>query len=125
MKKRYLALCLALLLGCTAIPATAAVEESRLFSEAYYYTATLYYCDSARNKVVLKNVKPSGFATTEKRRTALDATYQEIPFSGTGRLKDGTAVLLEELNYYADCNVGVVITRNKAEGIRVVALQLQ
>lgn len=124
MKKRYLALCLALLLGCPAMPAIAA-EESQLFSEAYYYTASLYYCDSARNKVVLKNVKPSGFATTEKRRTVMDATYQEIPFSGSARLSNGSYIPLEELNYYADHTVGVVIVRNKAEGIRVVALQIQ
>lgn len=124
MRKRYLALCLALLLGFPAVPAVAA-EEDQLFSEAYYYTASLYYCDSAQRKVVLKDVKPTGFATTAKRRTAMNATYQEIPFSGSARRNNGSYIPLEELNYYADHTVGVVIVRNKAEGIRVVALQIQ
>ena len=122
MKKLCLSLALLLLLGSSPVHA---IEETQLFTGAYRYTATLYYCDSVRSKVVFKNVKPVGFATTEKRRTVLDATYNEIPFSGSARFKDGTYVPLEELNYYVDGKVDIVIVRNKAEGIRVVAMQLQ
>ena len=120
MKKKLMAILLTLsLLG--SVPAFALEPEKRM-SEAYYYTANLYYCDSARNKIVLKNVKPVGMATTEKRRTIIDATYNEISISCSGRLKNGEYIPLEEFNNYADCEVGVVITRNKAEGIRVAAL---
>ncbi len=123
MKQRLLAFVLAVtLLGSVPV---FAVEPERRMSEAYYYTASLYYCDSARNKIVLKYVKPTGMATTEKRRTVSEATYNEIPISCTVRLKTGEYVPLEELNHYADSEVGVVITRNKAEGIRVVALHIR
>lgn len=123
MKQRFMALVLAITL-LSSVPVFA-VEAERRMSEAYYYTATLYYCDSARNKIVLKYVKPTGMATTEKRRTVSDATYNEIPISCTARLKTGEYVSLEELNRYVDSEVGVVITRNKAEGIRVVALHFR
>lgn len=123
MKKKLMALVLAVsLLGSVPV---FGMEPERLMSEAYYYTASLYYCDSARNKIVLKYVKPTGMATTEKRRTVSEATYNEIPISCSGRLKTGEYVSLEELNNYVDSEVGVVITRNKAEGIRVVALHFR
>ncbi len=123
MKKKIIALLLvSSLLGSVPV---FGMEKERLMSEAYYYTASLYYCDSARNKIVLKYVKPTGMATTEKRRTVTDATYNEIPISCNGRLKTGEYIPLTELNNYVDCEVGVVITRNKAEGIRVVALHFR
>ena len=123
MKKKVMSLVLAMsLLGSVSV---FGMEPERLMSEAYYYTANLYYCDSVRNKIVLKYVKPVGMATTEKRRTVSEATYNEIPISCSGRLKTGEYIPLEELNNYADSEVGVVITRNKAEGIRVVALHFR
>lgn len=121
MKKKILAWLL--VLSLSGICPVFATEPERLMTEAYYYTATMYYCDSARNKIVLKYVKPNGMATTEKRRTVTEATYNEIPISCSGRLPDGTYIGLEEFNAYADRAVGVVITRNKAEGIRVTALR--
>ena len=124
MKKRVFALCMGLLLSAVSSSALA-VEEDRLITTVDYYTATLYYCDSARHKVVLKNVKPTGVATTERRKTMQQAEYNEIWISGSARLTNGTYIPLEELNHYVDREVGVVITRNRAEVIRVVALHFR
>lgn len=123
MKQKLIALCLAVLMLC---PVTGfAVEEDRLFTEAYCYKAVLYYCDAPRNKIVLKNVIPIGTKNAENNRTALEATYNEIWISGSARLQNGGYVPQGELNFYADSNVEVVITRNQAEGLRVVAMRFR
>ncbi len=123
MKQKWIAL--GLLLVMLTSSSAFALEEDRLITAVDYFTASLYYCDAERGKVVLKDVKPVGYANTDRRRTMSQAEYTEIPISGTARLGDGSYIPLKELNAYADCSVGVIITRNKAEGIRVVALQFR
>lgn len=123
MKQKLIALCLLCSLLC---PMHAfALEEERLITTVDYFTANLYYCDAESRTVVLKDVKAVGYANTERRRTMQQAEYTEIPISGTARLGDGSYIPLEEINAYADCSVGVILTRNRAEGIRVVALQFR
>ena len=121
MKQKLIALVLAFTVWGTVT--VFGVENNRLFTSMHYYTATLYYCDSDQSRVVLKHVDPVGRSDMEKRRTALEATYREIPISGSGQLQDGTFLPLSELNQYTDCRVGVVIARNNAEGIRVLAMR--
>ncbi|MBR5152221.1 MAG: hypothetical protein IKW60_01640 [Clostridia bacterium] len=123
MKQKLIALCL--LIGLITTSGVCAIEEDRLITAVDYFTADLYYCDAEAKMVVLKNVKSVGYADTERRRTMSQAEYTEIPISGSARLGSGEYIPLEELNAYADCGVGVIITRNKAEGIRVVALHFR
>lgn len=99
------------------------LEPDQLVTEAYFYTGTLYYCDAARNKIVLKNVKPSGDVDEKNTRTAAEAEYTEVWISGHGTLGDGSTVPLEDMNRYADSNVRVIMIRSAAEGVRVVALK--
>lgn len=99
------------------------LEPQQLVTEANFYTGTLYYCDAARNKIVLKNVKPMGEVNEANRRTAAEAEYTEVWISSSGTLGDGGIVPIEELNRYADSNVRVLMTRSAAEGVRVVALR--
>ncbi|MBE5039947.1 hypothetical protein [Ructibacterium gallinarum] len=100
-----------------------AQAPEQLVTEAYVYTGTLYYCDAARNKIVLKNVQPVGSIDEKNTATAAEAEYNEIWVSGGGTLGDGSLVPMEDLNRYADSNVRVIITRSAAEGIRVVTLK--
>lgn len=115
----------AILAGCIAFGCTSAfaIEPSLLIEDAGYYTAKLYYCDAYRSKIVLKDVKPTGVNSEIKNKTAMDAEYTEIDISSRGRFSDGIEIEPVEFNRYADNNVGVIITRNAADGLRVVALR--
>ena len=94
-----------------------------LIEDAGYYTAKLYYCDAYRSKIVLKDIKPTGSNSEIKSKTAMDAEYTEIDISGNGKFSDGVEIEPVEFNRYADSNVGVIITRNASDGLRVVALR--
>lgn len=100
-----------------------AIEPNKLMSEAYYYSATLYYCDAGRSTVVLKNVKPMGTANDINKAAAVSAEYTELPLSAAGRLQNGQPVPAEDLNLYADSDVSVIITRNASGEMRVVAVK--
>ena len=100
-----------------------AVDPSLLIEDAGYYTAKLYYCDAYRSKIVLRDVKPTGNDSEIKSETAMDAEYTEIDISGNGKFSDGVEIEPVEFNRYADSNVGVIITRNASDGLRVVALR--
>ncbi len=100
-----------------------AQTSEELITNASFYTGTLYYCDAARNKIVLKNVKPMGKTNSQNRLTALEAEYNEIGVSGAAYLQDGSAIPLEECNRYADSYVRILITQSDADGLRVVNIK--
>ncbi len=100
-----------------------AIEPEQLITEVNIYKANLYYCDSARGKIVLKNVKPVGTATPQSLATASDAEYNEICITGDGQLKRGEIVPQEYFNVYADNQVRVIIIRSQSEGLRALGLR--
>ena len=104
---------------------TFAIEPEKMITEAYYYSATLYYCDAESQRVVLKNVKPMGKLDELNKATAESAEYIEIPIYSNGRLQDGKAVPMEDLNIYADSEVMAAIIKNAAGEMRVVALKFK
>lgn len=104
---------------------TFAIEPEKMITEAYYYSASLYYCDAESHTVVLKNVKPVGKLDEANKATAEAAEYVEIPIYSNGRLQDGKVVPMEDLNIYADSDVMVAIIRNAAGEMRVVALKFK
>ena len=115
-----------LLLICATIFSSVpvgAIEPEKLITEAYTYTANLYYCDGEGNKIVLKNVKPVGELNPKKSATAQEAEYKEIYISCMGLVGDGQMVPQEYMNIYADGAVKVIIVRSVYEGLRVVGLK--
>ena len=102
-----------------------AIEPEKLITEAYYYSASLYYCDAENHTVVFKNVKPMGKINDINRATALAAEYLEMPLYSDGRFQDGRVVPMEDLNIYADSDVMAAIIRNAAGEMRVIALKFK
>lgn len=102
-----------------------AIEPEKLITEAYYYSASIYYCDAESRTVVFKNVKPMGKINDINRATATAAEYVEMPIYSDGRFQDGKVVPMEDLNIYADSEVMAAIVRNVAGEMRVIALKFK
>ncbi len=102
-----------------------AIEPEKLITEAYYYSASIYYCDAESRTVVFKNVKPMGKINDINRATAIAAEYVEIPIYSDGRFQDGRVVPMEDLNIYADSQVMAAIVRNAVGEMRVIALKFK
>ncbi len=107
-----------LLLGTWNVAAAPA-----LITEAHYYTGLLYYCDGVDGVVVLKDVDAMGMVNQTNTKTAMEAEYTEIPIVGPAIFKDGTAIPLEDCNFYPDSKVRVLITRNTQGELRVMQLK--
>ena len=121
MRKIILSLLIcAVIFGSVSV---SAIEPEKIITEAYTYTANLYYCDGEGNKIVLKNVKPTGELNPKKSATAQEAEYNEINISCMGQVGDGQMVPQEYMNVYADGAVKVIIVRSAYEGLRVVGLK--
>ncbi len=133
MKQRLILLLLCLCMVCGMVsyaePVTATeqpvstTDPSILVGEAYLYTGILYYCDAEGNKIVLKEVKPLGVANEQSEKTAKEADYTELCFSGNGRLANGEVVPKAELNHYVDSKAQMILVRSPKEGLRVVAFR--
>lgn len=69
------------------------------------FTGKLYYCDSPTDRVVIKSIKPI-VSSPDAEQAGNEAEYLEIKISPEGlRMADGTAVMPEDLNTYADSDV--------------------
>ncbi|MEG1880484.1 MAG: hypothetical protein RSB38_02175 [Oscillospiraceae bacterium] len=122
MAKRTVTLLVAIFVMFSTTATFASVAEKDLFYEVGIYTGVLNFCDSSRNVVVLKNVKPLKNQETSKF-TAQEMEYSEIMIGKEGlSLQDGTSLLPVDLNVYVDSDVRVVVARNKS-GIKILSLK--
>lgn len=121
MKKIIAAALFCCILSVTSV--VLGVEQNQITEEAYYCTAKLFYCDPSDSKVVLTDVTPVGETTPSKTWTAANTEYTEVKLVGGGRFSDGITIPQEELNMYADSNVGVVVIRKANDEICVAALR--
>ncbi len=121
MKRKVIAALLCfMLIGSTAC---FAIEPEKKIQYAGLYTANLYYCDSARNKVVLKGVQTFGNLNDTQKEIITAAEYNELDIICGGVFKDGITTGQAELNRYADSPVAVVLARTADGTVIVTALR--
>ena len=122
MKRKIIAALLCLVLIYSSVLCFATEPEKRI-QFAGLFGAELYYCDSVRNKIVLKNVQAFGGTDDIKKQIITETEYNEVDVICGGVFPDGVKTEQEELNRYADSRVAVVLARTADGTVIVTALR--
>lgn len=100
-------------------------KNTKLITELYAFNASLYFCDTPTNRVVLRGVNPAQ-ENENTKAMAKEAENLEIRISPDGLyMNDGTKLNIEDLNFYADSEVWLIIARTEEGNLIIPYFQFR